>query len=269
MPFLVRQAGGERDLQGQLQLGMQAMRQTVERLGSHPTPAEVDRSNLRRLLRAMVPLLDICKPAYPADDLRKARRGMARLMRVLGHYKDGSNLEASLRSLQGGTISGPVEAELRADLEGRQREFDRSWAAFRRRGCDKLLRHLDAAASLPAGMLQKRWRKVVRNAVRGVERSGLGSRDPERFHDERKALRVLLQAVNATRGEQTYPLDEVARLKRLVNDYGVAHDSYVAAGWLADHGFPDEAQVMDRRYHDQHQAACRLSLDASRLLPGN
>lgn len=253
-----------------------ALEQTVESLGKHPTPEEADRSNIRRLIRVMLTLSDAYQDSYDDKKLKKATRKLKRVAGAIGKYKDHGILQKKVDELYPDGVPRKVQKRLDATLAARESEFKAAYKKFRKEDLDYVVGVLSRPATLDGTRspeeIERADRKALGNHIAGlvdkVERTGLTHHDPHEFHEGRKALRWVLLACQGTRDVLPFEDRDVDGMSNLVNGLGVAQDSCIAWEWLAKEGFKPEARAMEQEYwklHDHELVAAQEFLDSDAL----
>lgn len=266
----VFQALGRRQVEGgplcpslatQLRPALKALNQTVKALGSEPTPWEVDASNLRRLVRASLSVLEAHRDSFSEQDYRRGTRELRKLASAVGRYKDAGILEDTVRSqFPEGKLPGKIEKALERETSRRAAAFEQSWEHFRGPGIKRVKKafaHPAGIEGTPASLRredEQRNRNHVAVLLDRLQEKGLRHECPDAFHEGRKALRQLVHACLAAHGTVPLAEDDLARMAAVIEGLGVAQDSHIAATWLERRGFPAEAAVAWARYQELHQA---------------
>ncbi|MEW6282718.1 MAG: CHAD domain-containing protein [Candidatus Eremiobacterota bacterium] len=235
-------------LGSQLLPALDALAKTVEELGKHPTPHEVDRSNLRRLVRAVLTVVSAHRDSFPKKGLKAAARELTALASAIGRYKDQGILEDTVRQLFPNQRG--IEAALAREHDRRAEKFSDSWRHFRKEGLARVLETLSRPGGheeLHPRSIEREDRRRLRAAIESrldeVERVGLLHEDPEDFHEGRKSLRRLLHACMAAREALDVRPEDIQALSSVVDGLGVAQDLHIAGTWLEKKGFDREAAV--------------------------
>lgn len=249
---------------------LDAMEQTTRALGSRPAPEEVDRSNLRRLIRALEPLADAYQDAFKEKKLKKGMAELGTVGKALGKYKDLAVIETEIRGLSpDGTLPRDIRKALEKEKSKRLEQFVEAYDRFRDKGLKRAVEALTTPRGLEgvsASGLEKMDRQrmawAVTDRLDEVDQVGLEHRDPEAFHEGRKALRTALYSVNASTHLFDFPEPDVAATTSVVDTFGLAQDCQTARDWLKAHGFKKEAKELKARYQSLQQQA----LDEARRL---
>lgn len=245
----------------QLGPALKALNQTVKALGAEPTPWEVDASNLRRLVRASLSVLEAHRESFSDKEYRRGTRELRKLASAVGRYKDAGILEDTVRSqFPEGKLPGKIEQALGREKSRRAAAFEESWKHFRGPGLKRVRKAFAHPAGLegtPAMLLredQRRNRNHVSVLLDRLEEKGLRHECPDAFHEGRKALRRLVHACLAAHDTVHLAEDDLARMAAVIEGLGVAQDSHIAYTWLERKGFPAEAEGARARYQELHQA---------------
>lgn len=242
--------------------GLEALDTTVRQLGKHPSPEEVDRSNLRRLVRAMAPVAEAHRACYPGRAYGKAMGELSDLVKAVGRYKDVGVVETQVAGLcPGGRVPRRIAQRLEKTREKEAERFREAYKHFRKEGLERCLDVLGDPHRLAEGSperIQVEDRRAlggrVLDLLDGVEGTGLVHRDPLEFHEGRKALRSALNTLGACEDQFAFAKEDLDAVKRLVDAMGVAQDCYIASAWLDKEGFREEARAARAQY-DALQAA--------------
>ncbi|MEQ8221463.1 MAG: CHAD domain-containing protein [Candidatus Eremiobacterota bacterium] len=242
---------------------LDAMEKTVEELGKHPTPEEVDRSNIRRLIRAFQPVAEAFEGSYDRKDFKKSMKKIQSLASSLGKYKDISVIETELKKIYpDGKIPEKIQKEIDAYRDKQAENFQETYKDFRKEDMDKALKILrnpeEPESSKPHKLEAKDRELLSKNMgelLDTVEEVGLQHKDPETFHEGRKSLRKLLNSMNATEDTFGFSEKDVKTMTDLVNVYGQAQDKYIAYEWLHKNGFNQEASTMMSLYEESQKKA--------------
>ena len=256
---------------------LDAAEQTVAALGKKPTPEEVDRSNLRRLIRATEPLMETYRDCYPPKDFKKAKKELKAVARAMGQYKDIAVVEAEVAAANGGVIPKDVAKAIAKSREKRAENFKDAYKRFRKKGLPAAVEILRQPRMVgipdPQKLLKedkKRLSSAVSEHLGRTASHGMHHHDSENFHEARKSLRATLNAINAA--DRTVPVDgeAVNQATDLVDSYGRAQDAHIAESWLQQKGFIEQAAKLSERQRRLHQEALQqaagFSLDS--LRPG-
>lgn len=241
---------------------LDAMDKTVEALGKHPTPEEVDRSNLRRLIRAIEPLLETYRDCYAPDDFDRAHGELKSVGKALGRYKDIAVVESEATAVHGDSLPKKLAKKLKRSREKRAKKFAEAYRRFRKKGLKRaaeVLHHPRLRGIADPRRLEaedkERMADTVQTSLKAVRQRGLEHYHPTDFHAARKALRAALNAVNAAAGTFEFDADTVERTTDLVDSYGRAQDAEIAREWLKAKGFKKEARAAGERYQVLQQQA--------------
>ncbi len=242
---------------------LHAMEKTVEELGKHPTPEEVDRSNIRRLIRAFQPVAEAFEGSYDRKDFKKSMKKIQSLASSLGKYKDISVIETELKKIcPDGKIPEKIQKEIDEYRDKQAENFQETYKDFRKEDMDKalkILRNPEEPESSKPHKLEAKDRELLSKNIGElldtVEEVGLQHKDPETFHEGRKSLRKLLNSMNATEDTFGFSEKDVKTMTDLVNVYGQAQDKYIAYEWLHKNGFNQEASIMMSLYEKSQKQA--------------
>lgn len=241
---------------------LDAMEKTVEELGKHPTPEEVDRSNVRRLIRAFQPVAEAFEGSYGRKDFKKSMKKIQSLASSLGKYKDVSVIETELKKIcPDGKIPQGIQKQIDEYRDKQAENFQETYKDFRKEDMGKalkILRNPEEPETKPH-TLEGTDREILSKNMVGlldtVEEVGLQHKDPETFHEGRKSLRKLLNSMNATEDTFGFSEKDVKTMTGLVNIYGQAQDKYIAYEWLHNNGFNQEASTMLSLYEENQKKA--------------
>jgi hypothetical protein len=248
-----------------------AAEQTVEALGKKPTPEEVDRSNLRRLIRAAEPLLETYQDCYKPKDLKKVKKELKAVTRALGKYKDIAVIEAEVAAVNGGVVPKDVAKSIGKSKKKLAKKFKEAYKRFRTKGlarASEILRQPRMpGVPDPQKLLKEdksRLTAAVSDHLNHTRQLGMKHDDPEDFHEARKSLRATLNTINAA--ERTIHVDSeaVAEATSLVDSLGQAQDAHIAESWLSQKGFHDQASKLAER-HEQLQKQALAQADGFKL----
>lgn len=242
---------------------LDAMEQTVEALGKRPAPEDVDRSNLRRLIRALEPLADAYQDAFKEKKLKKGMKELKSVGKALGKYKDLAVIETEIRGLSpDGTLPRDIRRALEKEKAKRLDTFVDAYDRFRDKGLKRAVEALTSPRGLEgvsAAELEKMDRErmawAVTDRLDEVDKVGLQHSDPEAFHEGRKSLRTALYSVNASTHLFSFSEQDVAAATGVVDSFGVAQDCETARDWLKANGFRKEARQLKSRYQGLQQQA--------------
>lgn len=248
-------------LGAQLGPALKTLRKTVKALGKKPDPLEVDASNLRRLVRATLSVLEAHRDSFSDKDYRRGTRELKRLSRAIGRYKDAGILETEVRSqFEGGLLPAKIEKALFREKDRRRAEFDQVWQQFRASGLKRVQRSFQnpyGMEATPAALLREdreRNRVHIARLLDRLDEVGLEHDCPDKFHEGRKALRAVLHATLAARETVPTAAEDRERISALVDGLGVAQDSHIAYTWLERKGFGQEAEAAREQYRALHRA---------------
>ncbi len=248
-------------LGSQLFPALDALRQTVKALGDQPTPWEVDNSNLRRLVRATMSVVEAHRDSFSSKDYRRGMRELSRLASAVGRYKDAGILEDTVRSqFPGGALPARLEKAIEKEKARRAEQFEGAWSHFRQDGLKRVRRSLskpfgqEATPSMLMREDERRNRQHVSKLLDKLDQVGLQHEDPDAFHEGRKALRRVVHALLAGRETVKVAQADLDRMAGVVDGLGVAQDSHIAYTWLERKGFDREAAVARATYRELHQA---------------
>lgn len=254
---------------------LDAAEQTVSALGKKPTPEEVDRSNLRRLIRATEPLMETYRDCYTPKEFKKAKKELKSVARAMGQYKDIAVVETEVAAANNGVVPKDVAKAISKSREKRAENFKDAYKRFRKKGLPlaaEILRQPRMAGVPDPQKLLKEDKKRLTSAVSEhlghTKTLGMQHQDSDNFHEARKSLRATLNAINAA--ERTVPVDgeAVERATELVDSYGKAQDAHIAESWLRQKGFTEQADKLSERQRILQQEALEqasgFSLDSLR-----
>lgn len=260
------------DLRDKLLPALEVTELTLDALGEAPTPADVDRSNLRRLLRAVRPILVAYGDLYADDVLARCLERMDTVESALGRFKDVAVIEAELRAVSDDALDAELTARLAGLRARRARAFRRVYRRFRERGARALV------ASLSTPEVPRRWdapelrrrgtqrqRRLIESRLAAVVEHGVIHERPIAFHDARKALRRLLATCEAFPESAAMSDAGLTTLRRMVRLYGRAGDAHTALVWVRLQRQAIVTVRVKRRYADAQLAA----LLAARDWPGD
>jgi len=244
---------------------LDAFEESIKQLGKNPTPEEVDRSNIRRLIRAFQPVVEAFGDSYKEEKLEKSMRRISKLAGKLGKYKDVSVIETETAAISPkGMVPYAVEQKLKKYKEKQAEKFMEAYHDFRREGIEKsldFLSHPKAAKEETPKQIEAAGEKKLRNQVLTLldqaEQTGLNHKDPHSFHEGRKSVRELLYCMNSSQDVFGFDKKDVDSITDLVGTYGVAQDKYIAYEWLHENGFEKEASKMLKIYEEKQQEALR------------
>lgn len=242
---------------------LDALRETIGLLGKNPTPDEVDRSNVRRVIRAFQPIAEAFAPCYDDKDLKKAMEDITDLADSLGSYKDASVMAGVIAQvLPGGRISHRISRELEKEKEHRAEKFGEVYRHFRKKGMDRALGILfepESASHMSPEKIARKDRRMmaakVEDLASELKSFGLIHREPEDFHQARKNLRTFVYAAKASKDLFGFDGKDIVEMSNQTLSYGLAQDSYTAYRWLKKKGFEGEAKLVLARYHTQQEEA--------------
>jgi len=242
---------------------LDTLEKTIGELGENPTPAEVDRSNIRRLIRAFQPVAEAFEGSYDKKDFKKAMGRIQKLAGTFGKFKDVSVVETELKAI---SPDGKISPEIRKKLEEHRKEeekaFQDTYRDFQEKGMEKSLEVLrnpePPKKKKEEKIAEKDRKKLAKNMeelMDRVEEKGLVHRDPEQFHEGRKSMRKLLNAMNSGQDTFGFSKEDVNKMTVLVDVYGQAQDKNIAFEWLNENGFKKEADTMKTLYEDAQRKA--------------
>jgi len=254
---------------------LDAAEQTVSALGKKPTPEEVDRSNLRRLIRATEPLMETYRDCYTPKEFKKAKKELKAVARAMGQYKDIAVVEAEVAAANEGVVPKDVAKAISKSREKRADNFKDAYKRFRKKGLPlaaEILRQPRLAGVPDPQKLLKEDKKRLSSAVSEhlgkTESLGMQHQDSENFHEARKSLRATLNAINAAERTVSVDGEAVNQATELVDSYGKAQDAHIAESWLRQKGFTEQADKLSERQRVLQQEAldqaAGFSLDSLR-----
>lgn len=245
----------------QLGPALKALRKTVKSLGPNPTPYEMDNSNLRRLVRATLSVVEAHRDSFSEKDHRRGTRELKKLASAVGRFKDAGILEATVRSqFDGGKLPDKLETAIGREKARRAEAFDEAWKHFRETGLERVKRSFSRPHGMettPAGLRredERRNRQHIARLLDELDRTGLQHECPDAFHEGRKALRAVLHACLASRESVQVSQEDLARMSNVVDGLGVAQDQHIAYTWLERKGFAAESAVARASYQKLHEA---------------
>lgn len=258
--------------------GLDAMQQTVRALGKHPAAEAIDRSNLRRLIRALVPVVEAHRESFPRKRGERALEALQDAASAMGRYKDAAVIAGTVKRLfPGGVVPPKMEKKLRAEEESRQADFHEAWRRLRKHDLEDIvetLGHPRPAEARSPRAIEREDRRLMANAVDraldGMGRDGLvDPSSPREFHGSRKALRHVLTSIQAC--GDTLPVAEadMKALADLVDCLGRANDLHITQKWLEKKGYDREAREAHRSYEATvaESVTKARTLEESALLP--
>jgi CHAD domain-containing protein len=250
---------------------LDAAEYTMKALGKKPTPEEVDRSNLRRLIRATEPLMETYRDCYEPKDFKKAKKELKAVARALGQYKDIAVIEAEVAATNGGTVPTDIAKAIAKSRKKRAKGFEEAYKRFRKKGLPRageiLRQPRIPGVPDPQKLLREdksRLTATVSDHLDQTRQLGLEHKDPENFHAARKSLRATLNAINAADRAVAVDGEAISEATGLVDAYGKAQDAHIAENWLTKKGFKDQASKLAQR-HDQLQRAALSQADGFSL----
>lgn len=244
---------------------LDSMEKIMKELGKHPTPEEVDSSNVRRLIRAFQPVAEAFQGSYDAKPFDKAMGQFTSLAGSLGKFKDVAVIRKEVQELfPGGVLPGKIDKKLAKYHDRQEEKFLDTFKDFRKEGLHKAIKVLSNPYS-PDESSPKKIEKEDREIFRGylkdmvsdVDNAGICHDDPDTFHDGRKKLRKLLNGVQSARDLFPFSGEDLDKATKVVGTFGQAQDKYIAYEWLKDSGFESEAKVMLSRYNEDQQVALK------------
>jgi CHAD domain-containing protein len=173
----------------------------------------------RVAIRRLRTVVEVCAPALPKRDAKRARKKLKRLFAEFGDRRDADVAIAMVRAME------PEVGE--AERPGWQALLDELDAAGGETPATPALpgglQHLAAAAaSSSGGAAEKAMRRIAGKRLRRV-RSRLGAEGPEAMHDLRiaaKRLRYALEVAEPVAGED----ERVAVAREIQDVLGEIHD---------------------------------------------
>jgi CHAD domain-containing protein len=248
---------------------LDAFEESISQLGKNPTPEEVDRSNIRRLIRAFQPVVQAFSDSYKEEKLEKSMKRITRLAGKLGKYKDISVIEKETAAISPkGMLPWAIEQKIGKYKEKQAEKFQEIYKEFRNDGMEKSLDFLShpkaAKESSPAKIEaagQAKLKDQVLTLMDNVEQVGLDHKEPHTFHEGRKSMRELLYMLNSSQDVFGFAKKDVEAMTKLVDSYGKAQDKYIAYEWLHENGFEKEADKMMKVYGEHQQTALAQAAD--------
>lgn len=242
---------------------LDAMEETVKELGPNPTPSEVDRSNVRRLIRAFQPVAEAFEGSYDEKDFKTAMKSIQKLASNFGKFKDVSVIETELKGIYpNGKIPEDIKKKLDEHRNKQEKIFNETYKNFRKKDMDKAIEILKNPEPVKKKKLDKmeekdtkKLSKNITTLIDDVEEKGLVHTEPEAFHEGRKAMRTLLNSMNASQDTFGFGKKDVDSMTALVDIYGQAQDKNIACEWLRQNGFEKEATKMLDRYEESQKKA--------------
>ena len=255
-------------LTAKLMPAMDALEKTVEVLGKNPTPEELDRSNIRRIIRSVMPFVEAHQDSFGEKKHKKTVKGLKSMAKAVGRFKDFYILEAELNKVHPQGLPKKMRKKLDKEFKKREAAFQDAYKQFRKKDLPYAMKVLSEPKRLdhlgsPQEVLEMDRRLLgnrISELVDNVDQVGLGRDDPDDFHEGRKALRAVLIAAQGTRDMFDYPDNCVEQASKIVNGLGVAQDSYIGYEWCQKHGFEKEAAQLKSTYdglHDTEITACK------------
>ena len=235
---------------------LDTMEKTIRELGENPTPEEVDRSNVRRLIRAFQPVAEAFEGSYDKKDFKTSMKRIQKLASKFGKFKDVSVVETELKTIYpDGKIPPHIQKKLDEHEKEQKEAFQETYKDFQEKGMAKslkILRNPEGPGKKKNKKIEKKDGKKIRKnltaLVDDVENKGLIHREPDKFHEGRKSLRKLLNSMNASQDNMGFDKEDVDTMTSLVNVYGIAQDKNIACEWLEQNGFKKEAATMKAQY---------------------
>lgn len=247
-----------------------AAEQTMAALGKKPTPEEVDRSNLRRLIRATEPLLETYRDCYPPKDFKKAQKEFKTVARAMGQYKDIAVVESEVAAVNGGEVPKDIAQSIKKSRKKLGENFRQAYKHFRKVGLPRAARILRdprvAGVPDPQKLLtedRSRLKGSITDHLDKTKKLDLKHRHPETFHEARKSLRSTLNAINVADRTISVDSDALSKATALVDSFGQAQDAHIAETWLREHGFQDQADKLAQRYFQLQSRALDQAADFS------
>ena len=240
------------------------MKETVEQLGSNPSPDEVDRSNVRRLIRAFQPVAEAFEGSYDKKGYKKAMKGIQKLASNFGKFKDVHVVETELAEMYGGADKVPedMQVKLRASGKEQLKNFSDVYKEFREEGMDKaikVLKNPEPPKKKKSTKIEKKdTKKLSKNLIAladDLDNKGLIHDDPVEFHEGRKSMRKFLNSMNASQETFGFDKEDVDSMTELVDIYGQAQDKHIACEWLSQNGFKDAEKQMEVRFQEAQKRA--------------
>lgn len=208
------------------------LRTALPRAAAGDDDAVHDARTATRRLRAA---LDVCRPALPPDEARRAGAALRDLGRALGAVRDPAVelawLTDALAAMPPSAVAGPVAARLAADRgELRRAALDDLGRAVAAPGCERLLATLDALAAVPGEhvrlrRVRRRWRRLDR-ALDLAGRTAPGRDRDAALHAARKQARRARYAAELVGTPAA--LRSAARAEAVQEALGAQHDAVLA-----------------------------------------
>ncbi len=250
---------------------LDAVETTVDQLGKNPSPEDVDRSNIRRLIRAFQPVVEAFKDSYKTKKYDKAMDSFQQIASKLGKYKDVSVIEEQVKAISPkGMLPFKIESKLKKLSAKRAEKFEKVYTDFRKEDMKEAMKIL----SNPKGIDESDPRKIeerdkdklghhIEALTAEVEQTGLLHTEPHKFHEGRKSLRKLLNSLSSSGDIFGIDKKDLDAMTSLVDSYGVAQDNNIAFEWLDKNGFDKEASKMKDLFTENQQKALA---DAAKFL---
>lgn len=264
-------------LTAKLMPAMEALEKTVELLGKKPSPEELDRSNIRRIIRSVMPFVEAHQESFDQGKHKKTVKGLKSMAKAVGRFKDFYILERQLKKLYPAGLPKKMRKKLEKEFEHREAAFQDAYKKFRKKDLPYAMQVLSEPKRLdhlgsPQQVMETDRRLLghhISELADHVDRVGLGRDDPHEFHEGRKALRAVLIAAQGTRDMFDFGDSCVDEASSIVNGLGVAQDSFIGYEWCKDNGFEEEARRLKADYdllHRNEVSACKefRGLDAFR-----
>lgn len=250
---------------------LDAVETTIEQLGKSPSPEDVDRSNIRRLIRAFQPVVEAFSDSYKTKKYNRAMDGFQEIAGKLGKFKDVSVIEEQVKAISPkGMLPFKIESKLKKLSTKRAEKFQAAYTDFRKEGMKDAMKIL----SSPKGIDESDPRKIeerdrdklghhIEALTAEVEQTGLLHTEPHKFHEGRKSLRKLLNSLSSS--GDTFGIDkkDIEAMTALVDSYGIAQDNNIAFEWLEKNGFDKEAAKVKELFNENQQKAL---IDAAKFL---
>jgi hypothetical protein len=242
---------------------LDAMETTISQLGKNPSPEDVDRSNIRRLIRAFQPVAEAFKDNYKPKKFNKAMDSFQEIAGKLGKYKDVSVIEEQVKAISPkGMLPFKIESKLKKLSAKRAEKFQEVYTDFRKEGMKEAVKILSSPKGIDESDPQRieerdkdKMRQHIETLTAEVIQTGLLHKEPHKFHEGRKSLRTLLNSLGSSADNFGTDKKDIEAMTSLVNNYGIAQDNNIAYEWLHKSGFDKEAAKMKELFEENQQKA--------------
>ncbi len=218
--------------------GLEKLQAKLKKLGKNPSPAKVDSSDVRRLIRALEPQLAAFSEHIAGDEFDDARKSLHAAARGMGHYKDVAVVEVEIAKISPkGQLPKKIKKELGKLRDKRQKSFLKAYAKLNGDVVAQLKSGLSSVAN-DAGMAADEQGalllETVKKSLGAINISKQSMASPHDFHKVRKGLRTLLNAAQAAEAHITIKPKTLKSIKQVVDVCGEAQDVEIAREWAHD-----------------------------------